>query len=157
MIRTAILTVSDSCADGKREDLSGQTIADMLPGDIFEVCHKKIVPDDRQKIIQELIYFSNEKIDIVFTTGGTGPGPRDVTPEATAFVCEKIVPGFGEIIRAAGFRKTPNAVLSRGTAGIRNNTLIINLPGSPKAVRQSLKVIMKILPHAIEMMHGGGH
>ena len=158
MIRTAVLTISDSCANGEREDLSGQTIVDMLPEDKFEICQRKIVPDNKKIITEELkLYCDKNNFDVVLTTGGTGLGPRDVTPEATASVSEKIVPGIGEIIRAEGFKKTPNAVLSRGLAGIRNNTLIVNLPGSPKAVRESLEILLAVIPHAVEMMHGGGH
>jgi molybdenum cofactor synthesis domain-containing protein len=93
----------------------------------------------------------------VFTTGGTGLGPRDVTPEATISICEKIVPGLGELMRLKGLEKTPNAILSRSIAGIRKNTLIINLPGSPKAVRECLDIVMHVLPHALKMMRGGGH
>jgi len=95
--------------------------------------------------------------ELVFTTGGTGLGPRDITPEATASVCDRIVPGLGELMRAEGLKKTGNAVLSRGLAGIRGRTLVINLPGSPRAVRESLSVIMDILPHSLKMMRGGGH
>jgi molybdopterin adenylyltransferase len=158
MIRTAVLTISDSCAKGIREDLSGQMIIDMLPSETFKICQKTIIPDDYQKIAHELGSLSdNQNIDIIFTTGGTGLGPRDVTPEATASISEKVVPGFGEIMRAEGLKKTPNAILSRGIACIRKNTLIINLPGSPRAVRESLQVLLSVLPHAIEMMHGGGH
>ncbi len=158
MTRVAILTVSDSCAHGKREDVSGQTIKDMLPKDKFEICEKKITSDDHQTIADELKYFSDKAdIDLVLTTGGTGLGPRDVTPEATASVCERIVPGLGEILRAEGFRRSPYAVLSRGIAGVRKNTLIINLPGSPKAVRECLEIILDVLPHAVDMMRGGGH
>ena len=158
MIRAAILTISDSCSKGTRQDISGQTIVDMLSEGKFEINQKKIVPDDLQKIANELIHLSDQDhIDIIFTTGGTGLGPNDVTPEATASVSEKLIPGIGEILRAEGFKKTPNAVLSRGIACIRNNTLIINLPGSPKAVRESLEVLLTFIPHAIKMMHGGGH
>ena len=158
MIKAAVLTISDSCANGTRQDLSGQTIIDMLPDTKFKVCQKKVLPDDCQQITHELIQLAdNEAIDIVFTTGGTGLGPRDVTPEATVSVGEKIVPGFGEIMRTEGFKKTRSAILSRGTACVRKNTLIINLPGSPKAVRESLEIILDVLPHAVEMMHGGGH
>jgi len=96
-------------------------------------------------------------VDVVLTTGGTGLGPRDVTPEVTASVCEKIVPGFVELMRLEGFKKTPNAILSRAVAGIRKNTLVINLPGSARAVRECLELVLDILPHAIEMMRGGGH
>jgi len=158
MIRTAILTISNSCSDGTRQDISGQTIADMLPESKFQIIHKNIIADDFDKISGELINFCDkDEIDIVFTTGGTGLGPYDVTPEATASISEKFVPGISEVIRAVGFKKTPNAALSRGISCIRNNTLIINLPGSPKGVRESLEVILDFIPHAIEMMRGGGH
>jgi len=158
MIRVAILTVSDSCAKGKREDVSGQTIKDMLPEDKFEICEKKIVADDFMTIANELKCFSDKAdIDVVFTTGGTGLGPRDVTPEATASVCERIIPGLGEMMRTEGRKKTNSAVLSRSIAGICKKTLIINLPGSPRGVRESLEIILDVLPHAVDMMHGGGH
>ena len=158
MIRVAILTVSDICSQGEREDISGQTIKDMLPEDSFEICRKKIVADDHEKIVNELQHFSDKAdIDVVFTTGGTGLGPRDVTPEATASVCERIIPGLGEIMRAEGLKKTKNAILSRGIAGICNRTIVINLPGSPKGVKESLEIILDVLPHAVDMMHGGGH
>jgi molybdopterin adenylyltransferase len=158
MIKIAILTVSDSCAQGQREDISGQEVKTMLDKDRFEIFEKKIVADNREAIANELKYFSDKAgIDVVLTTGGTGLGPRDVTPEATASVCERIVPGLSEIIRIRGWKKTESAVLSRGIAGIRNKTLIINLPGSPKGVRESLEIVLDVLPHAVEMMRGGGH
>ena len=158
MIRTAILTVSDTCSQGGREDLSGRTIAEMLAGDKFEICDRQIVPDDFETIAGALkSYCDNSDIDLVLTTGGTGLGPRDVTPEATASVCRRMAPGFGEIMRIEGFKKTNKAILSRGTAGVCDKTLIINLPGSPKAVRESLDVILDVLPHAVKMMLGGGH
>jgi molybdopterin adenylyltransferase len=158
MIRVAILTVSDSCAHGKREDVSGQTIKEILPKDKFEINEMKITSDDYKSIADELRYFSDEAgIDLVLTTGGTGLGPRDVTPEATASVCERTVHGLGEILRIEGFKRSPYAILSRSIAGIRNNTLIVNLPGSPKAVRECLEIILDILPHAVDMMRGGGH
>ncbi|MHC4781917.1 MAG: MogA/MoaB family molybdenum cofactor biosynthesis protein [Planctomycetota bacterium] len=124
MIRSAILTISDRCSEGKQEDLSGLEIEKILKENNFEVCTL---------------------------------GPRDVTPEATILVCEKRVPGLGELMRLKGLEKTPNAILSRSTAGIRKDTLIINLPGSPKAVRECLDVVMHVLPHALKMMRGGGH
>ncbi|MHC4882445.1 MAG: MogA/MoaB family molybdenum cofactor biosynthesis protein [Planctomycetota bacterium] len=158
MIKTAILTISDSCSEGRQQDLSGQTIADILKENDFDVCDKRIVADEAGDIITELIYYSDEaEVDIVFTTGGTGMGPRDITPEATISVCEKIVPGIGELMRFKGLEKTPNAILSRSIAGIRKDTLIINLPGSPRAVRECLDVVMPVLPHALKMMRGGGH
>lgn len=157
-IKVAVLTVSDSCAEGNREDVSGQTMIDMLTDGMFDVCEKKIVPDDYQAITDMLQSFSDEQeIDVVLTTGGTGLGPRDVTPEATTSVCDRMAPGFSEILRVEGFRKTSKAILSRGVAGVRKNSLIINLPGSPKAVRESLEIILNLIPHAVKMMHGGGH
>jgi len=158
MTKVAILTVSDSCAGQKRQDVSGQTIRGMLPADRFEVCEYKIVPDERSDIENELIHFADElKVDIVFTTGGTGLGPRDVTPEATAAVCPRMVPGLAEAIRLEGVKKAKNAVLSRAVAGVRGNTLIINLPGSPKAVKESLEIVLDVLPHAVDMLQGKGH
>jgi len=158
MIKTAVLTISDSCSKGQREDISGQTITDILREKGYGVCENKIVADDIEKITVELIRFSDEvNCNVVFTTGGTGLGPRDVTPEATTAICEKLVPGLAELMRLKGFDKTPNAVLSRAVVGVRNNTLIVNLPGSPRAVRECLEAILYILPHAVEMIHGGGH
>ena len=157
-IRVAILTISDTRAEGKRVDLSGQVIEDMLPKAVFEVCEINILPDDYRVIAKALRDASDRQaIDVVLTTGGTGLGPRDVTPEATANVCDRMVPGLSDILRSESFRKTPNAVLSRGVSGMREKTLIINLPGSPKAVRECLEVILDILPHAVDMMRGGGH
>jgi len=158
MIRVGVLTISDSCARGEREDLSGRTIEEMLPGDQFAVAATGVLPDDRAAIAAELVKLAGRgDIDIVLTTGGTGFGPRDVTPEATASVCDRMVPGFGELMRMEGFKRTPNAVLSRAVAGIRGGTLVINLPGSPKAVRECLELILGLLPHAALMLRGGGH
>jgi len=158
MIKVAILTVSDSCSQQKREDVSGQTIKNLLGDDKFEICEYKIVADEIEDIKKELMHFADRlKTDIVLTTGGTGLGPRDVTPEATADVCHKVVPGLTETMRSEGLKQTKNAILSRGSAGIRGNTLIINLPGSPKAVKESLEVILDVLGHAVEMMRGAGH
>jgi molybdopterin adenylyltransferase len=158
MIRVAILTVSDSCSRGEREDVSGRTIAELLPGDRFAVNERCIVADDRDAIVDELAKWADEnEVDLVLTTGGTGFGPRDVTPEATASVCERMVPGLGELVRMKGYRKTPNAVLSRAVAGIRGSTLVVNLPGSPRAVRECLELLLPVLPHAVEMLRGGGH
>jgi molybdenum cofactor synthesis domain-containing protein len=158
MIRVAILTVSDSCAEGRRQDASGPAIREILLAAGYVIGGERIVPDDRDAIARELTRLAEEGgQDLVFTTGGTGLGPRDVTPEATESVCDRLVPGLGELMRAEGRKKTRNAVLSRGTAGIRGKMLIINLPGSPKAVRECLEAILDVLPHAVEMMHGGGH
>ncbi|MHC4323248.1 MAG: MogA/MoaB family molybdenum cofactor biosynthesis protein [Planctomycetota bacterium] len=157
-IRTAILTMSDMCSQGKRADTSGQTIEQMLPKEKFEVCRKIIIPDDYETITKTLRQFSDElNAEVVLTTGGTGLGPRDVTPEATTAVCDRMAPGFSEILRSESYKKTPNAVLSRGVSGMRDNMLIINLPGSPKAVRECMEMILEVLPHAVDMIRGGGH
>ncbi len=158
MIRAAILTVSDSCSQGKREDVSGRTIEEMLAESDFEVFWKKIIPDVKKTITDELKRLCDrDDVNVIFTTGGTGLGPHDVTPEATMSVCEKTIPGLSEIIRSEGFKRTKRAVLSRGIAGVRGKTLIVNLPGSTKGAKESLEVILDILPHAVEMMLGGGH
>ena len=158
MIKVAILTISDSCSKGRREDISGQTIKSMLGAGRFEICGYEVTADRQRSIESRLKHFVDEvKADVVLTTGGTGLGPRDVTPEATAAVCEKMVPGITEAMRQQGLRKTKTAMLSRAAAGIRGSTLIINLPGSPKAVRESLEVILDVLPHAKDMLLGKGH
>ena len=158
MIRVAVVAISDSCSRGQREDVSGRTIEEMLPRDRFAVASKGIVPDDRDAIAAELTKLADGGgVDLVLTTGGTGFGPRDVTPEATASVCDRMVPGFGELMRLEGFKRTRNAVLSRAVAGIRGRTLVVNLPGSPRAVAECLELILDVLPHAIKMLHGGGH
>ena len=158
MISVAILTVSDRCAEGTREDLSGKVLAEALADHGFDVRERRIVPDDAKAIETELVCFSDQAgVDLILTTGGTGLGPRDVTPEATASCCDRMVPGLSEVMRVEGFKKTSRAVLSRGVAGLRKNTLVINFPGSPKAVRECLDVILDLLPHAVQMMHGGGH
>jgi molybdopterin adenylyltransferase len=156
-IKVAILTVSDECSEGRRADVSGQTIQETLPAALFEVCEKTIVPNDYRAVAAALRNFSDRHtIDVVLTTGGTGLGPRDATPEATTNTCDRMVPGLSEILRSESFKRTPNAVLSRGVSGLRDNTLIINLPGSPEAVRACLETILDVLPRAIDMMRGDG-
>ena len=158
MIKAAILTVSDTCSKHPGQDASGPAIEDILTENGFQVCTKEIVPDELESISEKLVEYCDKiKVDMVFTTGGTGLSPRDVTPEATINVSQRIVPGFGELMRHESLKKTPNATLSRATAGIRNNTLIINLPGSPKAVTECLDMIIAILPHAKKMMQGKKH
>lgn len=157
MIKTAILTISDT--RNKDTDTSGKAIQEILRNkEIFKISTYEIVTDDRKKIKERLIYYSDVlKVDLILTTGGTGLGLRDVTPEATLGVIEKAVPGIPELIRNAGYKKTKTAVLSRGAAGIRKGTLIINLPGSPKGVQESLSFILEIIPHSIDMLKGKGH
>lgn len=150
----SVLTASDRCSQNIYEDKSGKLICEMLK-DIAQIKDYVIVPDDKDTISSELIRLSDiENSDIILTTGGTGFAPRDVTPEATKAVIEKEVPGIPEAIRIKSLEITPMAMLSRATAGIRGRTLIINLPGSPKAVKESLEVILPVLPHAVETLSG---
>jgi len=158
MIKVAILTVSDSCAAGDRQDVSGKVIEDLVTSNGFHVAETGIVRDELEAIAGRLTYLVDRTdTDLVLTTGGTGLGPRDVTPEATRSVCEKLVPGLAELIRMHGYYKTRRAVLSRAVVGIRNKTLIVNLPGSSRGARQSLELILELLPHALDMIHGKGH
>lgn len=156
MIKTAILTVSDTRT--KENDLSGQTIQKALKKDDFEICAYDIVRDEKEEIKSKLIHYAdNLGVDMILTNGGTGLSPSDVTPEATMEIIEKLTWGISEFIRAQGVEKTKKSILSRGISGIRKHTLIINLPGSPKAVEESLAAIYEIIPHAISMLKGEGH
>jgi molybdopterin adenylyltransferase len=154
--RFGILTISDSAARGEREDVSGRTIREMLQG-LGEVADARIVADDRAAIEAALREMCAAGLQFVATTGGTGLGPRDVTPEATQAVIDRAAPGIAEAMRAESLKKTPMAMISRATAGICSQTLIVNLPGSPKGVRECLEVLLPILPHAIDILAGGGH
>ena len=154
-IRAGVVTVSDKGYAGEREDASGPLLADLLREMGAEVVRRTIVPDERAEIERVLTALADEvRVDLVITTGGTGPAPRDVTPEATRAVMEREVPGLAEVLRFEGYRRTPLAVISRGVAGIRGRTLIVNLPGSPKAVREGMETLAPILPHAIRMLRG---
>jgi molybdenum cofactor synthesis domain-containing protein len=153
MITVAILTLSDKGSKGEREDLSGSLIKDMLKSIEAEVKYYEILPDEKDLIKEKLIEYS-KKVDIILTTGGTGLSPRDVTSDATIEIIEKQVPGLAEAMRSEGLKKTSRAMLSRGVAGVRGKSLIINLPGSPKAVKENLSVILDVLPHAIEKLKG---
>ncbi len=158
MIKATVFTISDSCAEGQREDLSGPKVKEMLESDGIEVGEICVICDDADMIARELAGLCDSgEVDVIVTTGGTGLGPRDVTPEATMGVCERMVPGLMEATRAEGYKKTPNAILSRGVAGVRGGTLIINLPGSVKAVTECMEIILPVLDHAVKMMAGGGH
>ena len=153
MITVAVLTLSDKGAEGKREDLSGPTIGEMLRGIGAEVKHYEILPDEKDMIKVKLREYS-EKVDLILTTGGTGLSPRDVTPDATREVIDREIPGIAEAMRLEGLKKTPRSMLSRAVAGVRGKTLIINLPGSPKAVQENIGVILDVLPHALEKIRG---
>ena len=155
MISVGILTISDKGSRGEREDLSGKKIKDIVSKIDGEVRYYKIIPDEEELIKKELIKAVDEMhLDLVFTTGGTGLAKRDVTPDATSEVIEKSVPGISEMIRSESFRKTNRAILSRAISGIRGESLIINLPGSPKGVEESLEIILDVLPHGIEILKG---
>jgi molybdopterin adenylyltransferase len=153
-MKVGILTVSDKGARGEREDRSGPAIREMIEAAGGEVARAKIVPDDQAEIRAALIAWSDERLDLILTTGGTGFSPRDWTPEATKSVLERETPGLPEAMRRAGAEKTPTAMLSRAAAGIRGSTLIVNLPGSEKAVRESLAAILPALPHGVDILKG---
>lgn len=155
MIKVGILTISDKGSRGEREDLSGKVIEEVVKKINGEVKYYQIIPDEKDIIQEELIRaVDNLHLDLILTTGGTGLGKRDVTPDATLAIIEKEVPGISEIIRSESFKKTNRAILSRGVAGIRKESLIINLPGSPKGVRESLEIILNAVPHGIEILKG---
>lgn len=157
-IEIAVLTSSDRCSRGEAEDVSGRLIAEMVKTIGGRVAAYDIVPDEIHALKEKLLHYCDSlAVNVVITTGGTGFSGRDVTPEATLQVIEKNIPGLPELMRAEGLKKTKKAVLSRGICGIRRNTLILNLPGSPKAVRESLEAVLDLIPHSLEMMRGGGH
>ena len=157
MISIGVLTISDSGAKGAREDTSGERIRAMvtqLSGAVLSA--GAIIPDEREQIEATLREWSDEKqVNLILTTGGTGLAPRDVTPEATKAVIEREAPGIAEAMRAFSLQQTPFGMLSRGVAGTRGHTLIINLPGSPKAVQECLECILPVLPHAVNMLTEG--
>jgi molybdopterin adenylyltransferase len=153
VINVGILTVSDKGSRGQRQDKSGEVIREIVTGMGGVVVDYKVVPDEREIISASLIAWADGgKVDIVFTNGGTGLARRDVTPEATLTVIDRGVPGIAEAMRAKSITITPTAMLSRATAGLRGQCLIVNLPGSPKAVRECLEAILPALPHAVEII-----
>lgn len=153
MSTLGILTVSDAGYRGQRQDTSGQVIREIMTAQGFQVRHYEVVPDEPEMIVRRLRSWALE-VDLLLTTGGTGLGPRDHTPEATHEVIEREVPGLAEAMRAGTVQKTPMAVLSRAVAGTRGRCLIINLPGSPQGVRECLEVLLPVLPHALETLRG---
>jgi molybdenum cofactor synthesis domain-containing protein len=157
-IEIAVLTSSDRCSKGKAEDVSGKLVSEMAKTINGHTAAYDIVPDEITAIKEKLLHYCDTlKVNVVITTGGTGFSGRDVTPEATAQAIEKNIPGLPELMRAEGLKKTKKACLSRGICGIRKNTIIINLPGSPKAVKESLEAILDLIPHSLEMLKGGRH
>lgn len=153
--KAAIITSSDSGYAGEREDKSGPLIREILEGNDYEVVHSILLPDERKMLAAEMARIADEGLaELILTTGGTGFSPRDCMPEATMDVTERLVPGIPEAMRTYSMTITPRAMLSRATAGIRKATLIINLPGSPKAVRESLEYILPALEHGLEILTG---
>jgi molybdenum cofactor synthesis domain-containing protein len=151
--RFGILTASDRSARGERADLTGPALVQCLQAAGWSVARMAIVPDEEPALIKTLIEWSaGGDLDVILTNGGTGFAPRDVTPEATLKVVERLAPGLAEAMRAASLQKTPHAMLSRGIAGIRGRVLIVNLPGSPKAAVENLEVILPVLAHAVEVL-----
>ena len=154
-IRAAVITASDACARGEREDASGAALVELLEASGAVVVEKAIFSDELEPLVQALRDLAaNADINLILTTGGTGLGPRDNTPEATLRVIEREVPGIAEAIRAESLKVTPMAMISRGVAGVASGTLIINFPGSPKAVRESFAVIKPVLAHAVDLLAG---
>lgn len=152
-MRVAILTVSDRGARGEYEDRSGPILAELVQNKTpWQVSHRAVVPDEQAEIAATLIRWCDEGINLILTSGGTGFSPRDVTPEATKKVIEREAPGIAEALRAESLKITRHAMLSRAVAGIRGQTLIINMPGNPKAVRENMAVLLPILPHALELL-----
>jgi len=155
VIQAAVLTVSDSASRGERADESGDAIVQLLGEIDAQIVAREVVPDDQAEIEGAFVRLA-EQADLVVSTGGTGVSPRDVTPEAVRAVIDKELPGFGEAMRSRSLEKTPKAILSRSLAGTRGGTLIVSLPGSPKAVRECLEVVLPAIPHGIEIASGQG-
>jgi len=154
-MKVAVITISDGCYHKKREDTSGQKLSQMLTENQWEVVSTHIVPDELSRIQEQVLELTQDaEIDLIVTTGGTGLAPRDVTPEAIRPLLEKEIAGLPELMRLRGLESTDFAALSRSLAGTRGETLILSLPGSPKGATQSLQAVLKILPHAVDILHG---
>ncbi len=157
-MRVAIVTVSDSTSQGLRPDRSGPALRERSQQLGWQVASALVVADETSVIQARLIELADSHlVDLILTTGGTGVGPRDITPEATVAVCEKVIPGLGELMREKGRQATPRAALSRAIAGVRGRVVIVNLPGSPKGAVESLDAVADLLPHAVEVLRGARH
>jgi molybdopterin adenylyltransferase len=157
-LQIGVLTVSDRASAGEMEDLGGPAVENVLRSGGLTVARREIVPDDRKQIASTLRrWCDDEHLDVVLTTGGTGLGARDVTPEATVEIAEREVPGIAEAIRFASLGQTPMAMISRGVAVLRGTTLIVNLPGSPRGAAQGAEIVLPVLEHAVATLHGGKH
>jgi len=155
IIKTAVLTISDKGSKGEREDFSGPVLEEMIKEVGGEITDREIIPDEKDEIQDSMIFLADKKkVDLILTTGGTGFAKRDITPEATLEILDKEVPGLPEKMRYVSSKITPLAALSRARAGIRKNTLIINFPGSPKAVRECMEAVIDIIPHGVEILKG---
>ncbi|MDA2935436.1 MogA/MoaB family molybdenum cofactor biosynthesis protein [Acidobacteria bacterium AH-259-D05] len=155
-MRAAVITISDGCYHQKREDSSGRALTEILSENQWIVAVTQVLPDELSQIQEQILSLTqdSQEIDLIVTTGGTGLGPRDVTPEAIQPLLEKDVVGLAELMRLRGLESTPFAALSRSVAGTRNQTLILSLPGSPKGATQSLKAVLEVLPHAVDLLKG---
>jgi molybdopterin adenylyltransferase len=157
-MRVAILTISDSVSRGTNKDASGPALRERCAERGWNIAAEIVLPDDPEAIRERLMFLADGgAADLILTTGGTGIGPRDSTPEATAQACQKLLPGLAELMRDEGRKKTPRAVLSRAVAGVREHTLIVNLPGSPRGAVESLDAIADLIPHALEVLGGARH
>jgi molybdenum cofactor synthesis domain-containing protein len=157
-MRVAILTISDSVSGGTHQDASGPNLRERCAQLDWEVVVEAVLPDEPEAIRDRLIFLADSgAADLILTTGGTGIGPRDSTPEATAEACQKLLPGISELMREEGRKKTPRAVLSRAVAGVRGRALVVNLPGSPRGALESLDAVADLLPHALQVLGGARH